>query len=387
MHLVMLLTAALIVLLAAEAALVRHWREKIGIRIHVNGTRGKSSVTRYITAALRDAGFRTAGKITGVIPTLILPDGTDEPIRRRGPARVQEQIGILRRAATLRCDAVVLECMSVNPALQSLEARVLRPTLSVLTNILDDHREEFGPAPEGWVRALCSFIPRRGVLVSGERNYAGEVAAISTGLGTRVVADIPDEPAAEVMPREVFADNVALALRVCDELGLDRERARAAIGREASAGASPRMVIRGETGTFTFLNGFAVNDVPSAGSFLTQWVGDPDRVGHLVVLLNARADRPLRTLAFAGWCGRIPSLQCVIVTGTHSQAARSALRRAGLVKEKIVCWSPRQTRDAAQSLSLMRLPDGAVVAGIGNIGGGGFQILTSLKTWSSKLSS
>ncbi|MCL4278741.1 MAG: poly-gamma-glutamate synthase PgsB, partial [Ignavibacteriaceae bacterium] len=37
----------------------------IPIRVHINGTRGKSSVTRLIGAALRESGIKTITKVTG----------------------------------------------------------------------------------------------------------------------------------------------------------------------------------------------------------------------------------------------------------------------------------------------------------------------------------
>ena len=44
----------------------------IPIRIHVNGTRGKSSVTRLIGAGLREGNIKTITKVTGTFPRLIL---------------------------------------------------------------------------------------------------------------------------------------------------------------------------------------------------------------------------------------------------------------------------------------------------------------------------
>ncbi|HHS51000.1 MAG TPA: poly-gamma-glutamate synthase PgsB, partial [candidate division Zixibacteria bacterium] len=90
----------------------RHTRniERIGIRIHVNGTRGKSSVTRLIAGALREAGVRTVAKTTGSLPQLILPDGTEEPIVRLGSPNIHEQIGIIRKAVALGAEALVIEC-------------------------------------------------------------------------------------------------------------------------------------------------------------------------------------------------------------------------------------------------------------------------------------
>ena len=48
----------------------------IPIRIMVNGTRGKTSVTRLIAAILREAGIRTWAKTTGTQAAWILPDGS-----------------------------------------------------------------------------------------------------------------------------------------------------------------------------------------------------------------------------------------------------------------------------------------------------------------------
>ena len=50
---------------------------KIPIRIHVNGSRGKSSVTRLIAAGLRSGGFKTVAKTTGSSPRVIDENGKD----------------------------------------------------------------------------------------------------------------------------------------------------------------------------------------------------------------------------------------------------------------------------------------------------------------------
>ena len=55
---------------------------KIPIRIHVNGTRGKSSVVRLIAAGLREGGLKTFAKTTGTIPRIINEKGKDLELHR-----------------------------------------------------------------------------------------------------------------------------------------------------------------------------------------------------------------------------------------------------------------------------------------------------------------
>ena len=50
-------------------------RGRIPIRIHVHGTRGKTSCVRLIARLLRDSGLTVLAKTTGDAPELITPDG------------------------------------------------------------------------------------------------------------------------------------------------------------------------------------------------------------------------------------------------------------------------------------------------------------------------
>ena len=56
----------------------------VPLRIHVAGTRGKSTTTRLIAAGLRAGGRRVLAKTTGSEPRLILPDGSETTWACRG---------------------------------------------------------------------------------------------------------------------------------------------------------------------------------------------------------------------------------------------------------------------------------------------------------------
>src|SRR5690349_10417614 len=79
---------AILALLATLAAMHRRRLATIQIRIHVTGTRGKSATVRLIAAAFRASGHRVVAKTTGTDPRLLLPDGTERPVRRWGAATI-----------------------------------------------------------------------------------------------------------------------------------------------------------------------------------------------------------------------------------------------------------------------------------------------------------
>ena len=51
----------------------------VPVRIHVNGTRGKSSVTRLIAAGMRAGGIRTLGPAGGYSPMTLTPASDPSP--------------------------------------------------------------------------------------------------------------------------------------------------------------------------------------------------------------------------------------------------------------------------------------------------------------------
>ena len=115
----------LIIALAALATCLAYlgtaaWRHRgnlraVPVRIHVAGTRGKSTTVRMIAAGLRASGRRVLAKTTGSEPRLILPDGSEVAWPRRGAANIREQIRLFAKAVEFGADTVVVECMAVRP--------------------------------------------------------------------------------------------------------------------------------------------------------------------------------------------------------------------------------------------------------------------------------
>lgn len=123
--------------------------------VHVNGIRGKSTVTRLIDAGLRAGGLRVFCKTTGTVPMTIGTCGTERPLLRRGRANIKEQLSVLRRAAAEDAQILVVECMAVDPALQAVaQHKMLRADVGVITNVRLDHTAEMGgPFPKSVIRS------------------------------------------------------------------------------------------------------------------------------------------------------------------------------------------------------------------------------------------
>ena len=118
---------------------------QLSIRIHVNGSRGKSSVTRLIASGLRAGGLKTLAKTTGTAPRIIDENGKDRIIHRLRSASIGEQVRLLRNFAKKKPGAVVIECMAVNPQYQWVaEQKMIQSTISVMTNVRPDHLDEMG---------------------------------------------------------------------------------------------------------------------------------------------------------------------------------------------------------------------------------------------------
>ncbi len=372
----LILPLLLIAFLVAEAIVVRLYRDRIPLRIHVSGTRGKSSVVRYIVAGLRAGGMRPLGKVTGVVPELLLPDGSLQRIRRRGAARVHEQVRTLVRAGRIECDAVVLECMSVDPTLQRFEADVLRPTVSVLTNVREDHAEVYGGLTplEG---PAAAAVAGTGVLVLPGGVLEDLDTGISSAAGRRIVRTENGDNADSPIP-DFRRGNIALALQACIEAGVDPRIALEAITKEAAASVPQSYPWESGGVRRVFIDGFSVNDAQSAELFLGSCRASGSVTGNLFLILNTRADRPLRTRQFTQWVATRRDLSGVIVTGSHSGYCGRALVHAGVDPSILHQWSDDDVRHAPERCSVLTR-GAATFVGLMNIGGDGFRIIDAFQ--------
>jgi len=277
----------------------RHARDvaQIPVRILVNGIRGKSSITRLTAGAMRGGGLRVVAKTTGTAARFIHPDATEEPVYRKfGIANVVEQIGIIRRAAAARPDALVMECMAVQPALQELNQRVfVQSQIGVLSNIREDHLDEMGPTLDDVARSLSRSMPIGGVCVTAEGKRRQLLEQEASRRDCKLLAVEPDDVTDEEMRGFgyiTFKENVAIALAVAAELGISR--ADALHGMYTAPPDPGVLTIRAyDVGgaVVRLANIFAANDPLSTVMNFRQLLARGDIQRPVLTLVNCRPDR------------------------------------------------------------------------------------------------
>ena len=204
--------------------------KKIPIRIHVNGTRGKSSVARLIAAGVRAGGYRTFAKTTGTLARYIDVDGSEKPVFRIGYSNISEQVKVMFKARRAKADAIIIECMALQPLLQSLcELKIVKATHGVLTNARPDHLDVMGPTERDVAKALAGTVPVKSKYFTAEDIHLNFLEYACKDRDTQIfpatsqdAEKITDEEINKFVYSE-FKINVALALKVTEDLGIPRD--------------------------------------------------------------------------------------------------------------------------------------------------------------------
>jgi poly-gamma-glutamate synthase PgsB/CapB len=359
--------ACCIVWLGAVAWRHRRNLRAIPVRIHVAGTRGKSTTTRLIAAGLRAGGFRVVAKTTGTEPRLIRPDGSEAAWPRRGPPSVREQTRFFAEAVRLRADAAVVECMAIRPEMVfASEHHLIRATTAVVTNARADHLEEIGEHPEAAADAVRWAIPVDGKLFVADEAATPALRSSAQMCGTDIIV-------VDTAGLGTLAADRALALAVCAAHGVPVAIAGPAMDSATTdpGGFFARdLAIGGKT--VRFANAFACNDVASLALLWPAANG----TGRPVVLLNARRDRPLRTRRFLEFLAAREPAPIVFVAG--DPLALLLARHAGF-KRRAVRRLHSRTAEAVLAELAAAASAGAVIWGVGNYRGIGARLIAQLQ--------
>lgn len=356
----------------------QHNLSRIPIRIHVNGTRGKSGVARLIAAGLRAGGKRTFAKTTGTLARAIFPDGSEYPIFRPGRTNVIEQVRMVRIAAEQNIDALVIECMALHPTLQSMcELKFVQSTHGVITNARADHLDVMGPTADDVADALASTVPIQGKLFTAERKHLSKFQAAASDRGSSLVA-ISNDQVAQVSKEELdqfsyvaHAENVALALRVCEEFGIERSTAlRGMWAATPDPGVMKVLQLSLGRQRIAFVNGFAANDPESTGYIWKMMLDRHEHFQTRIAVINCRSDRSHRSVQLAEVVNDWPPADHYFLIGNGTDVFQRVAKEHGLDELSMVNLEDA-TPDAIANEIINRAGESAIVMGMGNTAGPG----------------
>jgi len=280
--------------------------KRIPTRILVNGVRGKSTVTRLIMGILKEDKQRVAGKTTGTSPRLFYWDKEEEEsiVRSLQGPNISEQKLITKQVARRKVDALVTECMAVNPDYQTIfQERFVQANITIITNVMEDHLDVMGPTIHQIAEAFGRTIPYNGYLVIPPSTYQRYFKKIAKSRGTKVVvadASLIDESYLTQFPFMMFAENAAFGLAVADILDIDPDVAlRGMLNAPVDPGAMRVHQFGKAMNSSFFFNGFAANDATSTINIWNKIQEQDYPSDNKVVVMNCRDDRVDRTIQFA----------------------------------------------------------------------------------------
>jgi len=345
-------------------------------RIIVNGTRGKSSVTRLIAAGLRAGGFNVLAKTTGTKPRIIINNDTENSVVRLGRANIQEQISVIKKAARGKMDTVVFENMSLRPDLQYIEEnRIIQPNLVVITNVRADHLDVMGPTLNDMVRSFINAVPKNCPVVTAEKELYDEIRTRAEQRSILVEQSHEEDVDEKEMNNFAYLEhreNVALALAVCRRMGVEEQAARKGIfNSRPDPGALRKynLVIGGKE--TVLYNALAAND-PDSTYLIYERLGKPRK--NLYILVNCRDDRIDRSLQMAELLReKIPADDYFICGRNTVPLIRHAIGR-GVEKDKLINLEGASLDRIFRTIG-ERIRDRAVIFAIGNIVGYGEELI------------
>ncbi len=352
---------------------------KIPIRIHVNGTRGKSSLTRLIAAGLRVGGINAIAKVTGTYPRLILNDGSEVEIHRKEKANIIEQLKIVKYAVKHNADALIIECMALQPIYQKItEKKMIHATIGVITNVRLDHLDVMGPGLMDVAKAISYTIPSGKYFFTAENRIYDYLKKIAES--KKCISFQSDENTVTNDEMTGFSyiehkENVALAIAICEHLGVKRKTALkgmyAAISDE---GVLTKITINSEGKKLIFFNAFAANDPESSlmiWNNLIKYAPDND---FKIVMVNTREDRLDRARQLVEMISKNINADYVIFIGQRSDVVEDMALKNKISKEKIlnIGWTtPEEVFNKVMAI----IPESATVVAMGNMGGMGADVV------------
>jgi poly-gamma-glutamate synthase PgsB/CapB len=301
-----------------ESRKISSIKKSIKIKIAVTGSRGKSTMVKFLCAVLTKAGYRVLGKVTGTTPMLILPDGEMQEIGRKGPVSILEQKKVLlKKAQEIKPDVLITEIMSINPEYQKVESKLLiTPDYYLITNIKRDHIGVTGDNKEEIANVFLKSAPdnSRVLALESERHLLEQ--SINKSCNLSFINDTEDninEKLEKLQPG--FSNIVLFAKHICSELGIDEHVITEALS-EYKFDNNVFSIKKLSEKVFS-VNAFNANDVDSTHEIYNSIKIDYNDYKKIGIFCT-RKDRPERTKSWIESLQKDPwDFDTVFVYGPH----------------------------------------------------------------------
>lgn len=293
----------------------RRHRERLAdvdYRLTVTGTRGKSTMTRWLHDEFVARGLDTYAKITGE-EAVSLRNGTVELIDRDERVTLYENEQEIRRHHPM--EALIVENQGITGYTTRLvNERYVDAQLVVLTNVREDHLDTLGYDLEAIARELARAVPSGAHVISGEQNEPLH-RYVERELGHRgatiAQVEIPDEHATVVGSELVYCMDAVLREFELEPL----------TDRQIESYLDRLRIDWTQLPKGRVYNAAAVNDVESTELVRRSLVQDEPRP-TIQPLVYLRKDRPGRTSSYARYLDHLADRgiieQARIVDGHHA---------------------------------------------------------------------
>lgn len=348
----------------------------IPLRIVVNGTRGKSSVTRLIGAALKAGGYKTLAKTTGTKPRIVINNEIERPVIRPGRANIHEQLSVTRVAVREKVDVVVFENMSLRPDLQWVEeTKIISPQIVVITNVRADHLEVMGPTLKDIAKNFINAVPPKAQIFTAENNLFPFLKQLAQKRGFEIHLSNENEVSQEELkPFTYFEhrENVALVLKLCEHLGIPRDKALYEMYNYIpDSGVLKKYNLKIRSKNITLYNALAAND-PDSTFFIYERLNKPEK--NFYIILNCRADRIDRSVQLGKLISTKIKADCYFLTGGETRVAYRTAIKNGLDTKKLIDLGGKDVSCVYEKIS-ETIDDNSVILAIGNIVGYGEKLI------------
>lgn len=312
-------------------------RKNLKYIIHINGIRGKSSVSRLIDAGLRAGGYKVFTKTTGTSPRIIDTDAKEFEINRQGKANIREQIKAINWASKEKAEILILECMAVKPELQYIcENKILNSNIVAITNVRKDHLDEMGDNLDKIAESLSNTIPKKAIFFTTDQNYFNFFKNKCEKKETKAVLskNIQNEY------WEIdFPTNIALAIDICKYLNIDKKVALEGMKSYYKDPGSLKILTYLNKKNFRifFVNTLAANDPDSTEIILDRVSTKTYWNNERYLLVNNRADRLSRLEQFVNFTIKFENkFDKILISGENKNLFYKYLLKNGMDKNRII---------------------------------------------------